>query len=260
LQGESQDNAERLAPPADEILEPVPTGRGQPKRSREEILKEEAENRAAFERANNARRIAAPDLRVARSRREVQRVYSRFLPELKLDVATEAKLKALLAERTSTASDTNEIARRQRLSPDAREQLIKTAQAEVDRDIQSLLSPTAYVQVREVMELQPVLSQLENSYCLDMAYAGAPMSSAQTIELARLVAVYMRGHNPELHAKRTTISNNQAGTSVLDETVLLKAAAFLDAEQLALLQKNLVTATKAAVAGAAPGAAPSQVR
>jgi len=202
----------------------------------------------AFMKASSVQTAIGPELRTARSRREVEKALSPYLSELNLDPTKLLAVKNILAERTSTAADTRELARKQRLTRDETEALIEDAEKKLNDDLVNLVGQAAFDKIAEISKMQPELQLIQNTYALDMSYSGVPLNPSQVKSLAGLITKYS-GTDPETRRRRTSIANTSTNTSEIDQEVLAKAATFLDEKQLAVLRSDLAVATKGAIAG-----------
>jgi len=145
-----------------------------------------------------------------------------FYKTAKLTPTQLAEFQQLLLERQNTATDVLIAATQQGINPmqdpDEFNQMVKSAQAEVDAKIQTALGPDEYNQFQTFQQSQNqrgTVNQLQQ----DLSYTDAPLSDAQKTQMTQVIAQ----------------SNPEGGSAVNDTTVNL-AQGVLSAPQIQALQ------------------------
>jgi hypothetical protein len=166
-----------------------------------------------------------PEIRRLRDEQQLAAINRRnagFYKSAKLSPAQLAQFQQLLLERQNTATDVLIAATQQGINPMENpaefNQMVKSAEAEVDAKIQTDLGPDTYNQFQAFQQAQGqrgVVTQLQQ----DLSYTETPLTDAQQTQMAQVMAQ----------------TNPGGGTKVTDATVNL-AQGVLSAPQLQALQ------------------------
>jgi hypothetical protein len=152
--------------------------------------------RGGFEQQANAIRelMAKPEVQAlvsAQQKAAIEARYAALFKNLNLPPEQEAKLKSLLAERTTTMMDVASAARDQginpRENPEAFRKLVTDAQNEINNSIKSVIGDSGFTQLQTYEQTMPQRN-LVNELQQRLAHSGNNLSMVQEEQLVQILA------------------------------------------------------------------------
>jgi len=175
--------------------------------------------------------------------------YAALFKQLNLNPADLEKFKNMLVEKQSALADVMAAARTEGLNPrtnrDEIQQLVQSAQNEVDANIRATLGDSAFNQYKDFETTQPqraVVSQLDQR----LSYSSTPLSDSQSAQLVSILAATSPSDasaNGNGGGIRSLVTASFGGVSVLGgnntkitDAAITQAQGVLSAPQVAALQ------------------------
>jgi hypothetical protein len=170
----------------------------------------------------------------------VEAQYGDVLAWLNLPPGKLKTLKELILKRDDATDDSEAAARSAgETDRDKLKEIINEARNAVDEEIRTLLGEDDYARYKDARNLAVPYGVAKRSISPEMADAGVPMTSEQTVALAR--ALYV-GMGPALFHERSAMEqavDPQTGLTQSDRNALTQASAILSPAQLEVLRRHL---------------------
>ncbi|MEO7412788.1 MAG: hypothetical protein ABIZ81_05475 [Opitutaceae bacterium] len=143
-----------------------------------------------------------------------------------LDLAPEqlAKVKQLMIEEGQAKEDRREVVR----SAVERMRLGAEAETKHHEELRAVVGDDQYPKLKQILTNGSDLLTIHVTYDRQFRAAGAPLTTEQRLALAQV-----------LHERRTSRLDQSISLSMLDQAVVSRAEAFLDATQLDVVERYL---------------------